>query len=681
MMQVLARTFAAIGLVGGALIGIEAQAADLIPAETRIVSLPGAPAPKEISFNIAAAQDLVVTLTDLATPAALNSATVVVTQADAVSGSASFAAPATSATVQLPGAKGDYTLRVFGAPDPSFSVGTFTACVAPKADPANCIQAASFADNITAQSASSDPTLSTLSLSLTVTISGAYTFTFADLNFPAALKTPASLGLFQGGTPVQGGQGFPSGTALTLNPGTYTLLAFAQADQMLKAGLYSLSITGPGIGITGPGVSTSAPDDVIPVGLMNAPGLVNNAAAQSVTLKVSDFAFPAPLGSANALLTAGSAVLGTATAAGGANALSAPAGTLKVWSFGSPGTGLGTYGVDLLAGSALLYSTAKGVNGTSTSSSVYGFATRNPVGAGAYQISVADLQFPSSLTGLSFAVEQNGTILAQSAVAGSVSVNAGAGPLVFLVSAQAPSSGSTSANGLFDVNVQTTGPAPSLIFDVTQSIGTAPALFDTQTISLGSTTSFDVTLTDLKFPVQFKDLALVVSRGNQVLGKIFGGGTFTFAGTPGNYQLSFIATPAADQKFGLYALKSVASPPVVNLSASVSTAVTGDSIKLSWSSTGADTCTASGGNWTGNKAVTATEEAVVVDATTTYTLSCTGAGGTTAQSVTVTATPKPGTSKSGGGGMEWIGLALLALVWLARSGSWRPPSCTGAARG
>src|SRR6202021_213114 len=89
-----------------------AQTAAPLPPETRIVSLTGAAAPTEESFTIATAQDLVVTFTDLKTPAALSGASVVVTQGASIVGMTTMAPPATAATVSLPGAVGLYTLRV-----------------------------------------------------------------------------------------------------------------------------------------------------------------------------------------------------------------------------------------------------------------------------------------------------------------------------------------------------------------------------------------------------------------------------------------------------------------------------------------------------------------------------------------------------------------------------------------
>ncbi|HWY96600.1 MAG TPA: hypothetical protein VNX69_15490 [Steroidobacteraceae bacterium] len=642
-----------------------AHATDPLPAEARLVAASGAATTTQQSFTIAAAQDLVVTFTDLQIPAALVSASVVVTQGAAIAGTAQLAAPATSATVSLPAATGDYTLYVFGQPNAGFSVGTFTVCVAPKASPSNCIQSASLAGNITAQSTANDPTVSTFNSSLQVTTAGSYTFNFQDLQFPVALNTAPNLALFQGSTAVK--LGITAGSAISLSPGAYTLLAIAQADQTVKSGLYGITIALPG--------SPALLDTSVPVGLTkNSPPFLN-ATAQSVTLKVVDYGFPGPLASASALLTAGGSALGQASAAGGAMSFQAPAGDLQLWTYAAAGATPGTFSADV-SGAADLYTIAQGVQ---PAGSAYAYAfVSPPLTAGSYQATATDLQFPSQLSGLSFAVAQNGAIVQQSATAAPINFNATAGNAILLVGAQTPASGSASGNGLFDVNLQTSGASAQLVYDKTQSVSSTAALLDTQTLNLGTSASFDASLTDLKFPAAFSNLALVVSRGSQILGKIYGGGVFSFPGSPGSYQLTFVATPGANQatppviqQFGLYGVSIVFSAPVVNLTSSVASAVTDTAITLTWSSSNASSCTASGGNWTGSKAAGGGTEVIILSATTTYTLSCTGTGGVKAQSVTVTATAKPSSSGGGGGALDMMFLMLggtLAAARLASNG-------------
>jgi hypothetical protein len=81
--------------------------------------------------------------------------------------------------------------------------------------------------------------------------------------------------------------------------------------------------------------------------------------------------------------------------------------------------------------------------------------------------------------------------------------------------------------------------------------------------------------------------------------------------------------------------------PVVNLSVSSSSIDEGQSATLSWSSTDATSCTASGG-WSGTRNTTGIVS-VSPTVISTYTLSCNGAGGSASDSVTVTvnATPPP----------------------------------------
>jgi hypothetical protein len=69
-------------------------------------------------------------------------------------------------------------------------------------------------------------------------------------------------------------------------------------------------------------------------------------------------------------------------------------------------------------------------------------------------------------------------------------------------------------------------------------------------------------------------------------------------------------------------------PPVVTLTAKPT---------LTWSTTGATSCTSSGG-WSGRRNLSGTQTEPITTSPTTYTLTCTGAGGTTTKSVTVTIT-------------------------------------------
>jgi azurin len=76
-------------------------------------------------------------------------------------------------------------------------------------------------------------------------------------------------------------------------------------------------------------------------------------------------------------------------------------------------------------------------------------------------------------------------------------------------------------------------------------------------------------------------------------------------------------------------------PPTVNLTANPTTISAGGTSTLQWTSTNATSCTASDG-WTGSRATSGTFQTAALNATTTFTLSCSGAGGGALARVTVT---------------------------------------------
>jgi hypothetical protein len=83
-----------------------------------------------------------------------------------------------------------------------------------------------------------------------------------------------------------------------------------------------------------------------------------------------------------------------------------------------------------------------------------------------------------------------------------------------------------------------------------------------------------------------------------------------------------------------------APSPVVNLSLSASSIVNGQSVILSWNSTNAITCNASGG-WSGSRSLSGSASKSP-SVTTSYTLTCQGDGGIASKSVTLTVTePTP----------------------------------------
>jgi hypothetical protein len=82
---------------------------------------------------------------------------------------------------------------------------------------------------------------------------------------------------------------------------------------------------------------------------------------------------------------------------------------------------------------------------------------------------------------------------------------------------------------------------------------------------------------------------------------------------------------------------SGAPPPTVSLAANPTNVAVGGTSTLTWSSTNATSCTASGG-WSGSEPVSGSWTTSPLSSTSTFSLSCTGPGGTASQSITVSVT-------------------------------------------
>jgi hypothetical protein len=146
-----------------------------------------------------------------------------------------------------------------------------------------------------------------------------------------------------------------------------------------------------------------------------------------------------------------------------------------------------------------------------------------------------------------------------------------------------------------------------------------------------------------------------------------GSQTITASSTPGTYTYSLTCSNPTGNSVAATATLTVteAPPPTPTLTLSATSIAVGSSATLTWSSSGATSCTA-GGSWTGAEPTsgtqTVTPSAVGTD---TYTLTCADAAGSSpAASATLTVTAAP---SSGGGGGAWTApwLALLAALTVA----------------
>ncbi|MGO9935097.1 MAG: hypothetical protein ACLPV8_25245 [Steroidobacteraceae bacterium] len=632
-----------------------AARADVIVDQSTLIGLPTVAAPSTFMFTATATEALTLTLTDFQTPAAFTSLQIAVTQNDTLVGSAAVDSSHT-ATVAIAAVAGNvYVLNVIGAPGATQGYGSFGACVTENSDPTpgQCVAAYSFSGNLTTPTTPSDTGISTLDTSFIATTGGTYQVTLTDDAFPAALQTLTAT-IFCGNTQLGGvftvGPAMPVVLSGCATP--YTLLVAAQSAANPQAGLYGVQITDP----TGAAVF----DRTLPVGSLAAATIVNNPSAQSLTLTLTDFGYPAPLNSVGAAVTSGG--LAVASVQGAPNSLQnfmAPAGPLEVWQYATVGASPGVYSLSLASAAASLLSTTQVVNPSNNASSgSFAFVVNLPA-AGGYNLSVSDFNFPVQFQSLSSTIAQNGVALTVGAN-GAFTAPA-AGLAVVLVNATAPAS----SGGIFAVTVETTASPAQILLDQTQAVG---GVFDTQVINFATSGTYLVTLADLGFPTTFQNLALVLSQGNQVLGKIYGGGSFPATVTPGQYVLTFTATPGA-QNYGLYSVNISSAVPTLTFMASATTVAAGQPVTLTWSSQNATACMASGSAaWTGSQP-TSGSTAVAITGTETLTLTCTGPGGSSApMSVTVTATPAPSSSSGGGGSVGFVLLSLLAACLAARRG-------------
>ncbi len=125
-------------------------------------------------------------------------------------------------------------------------------------------------------------------------------------------------------------------------------------------------------------------------------------------------------------------------------------------------------------------------------------------------------------------------------------------------------------------------------------------------------------------------------------------------------------------------VQAPAAAPVIELESSSTSVVTGTTISLTWSSTNASSCQASG-DWSGSVGVSGQQAFTNLLEISTYTLTCTGAGGTTSETVqvNVTAPTDPPVLEFNMSPLALRPLGTVVLIWnspnsnsCTASGSW-----------
>ena len=211
----------------------------------------------------------------------------------------------------------------------------------------------------------------------------------------------------------------------------------------------------------------------------------------------------------------------------------------------------------------------------------------------------------------------------------------------------------TGAGGTASATATLTVNDPPLLPVPTVTIAAAPT-----TVTLGSASTLTWSSTDASACTASGDWsgARATSGNTAVTPIATGTASYTLSCTGGGGTASATATVTVNPV--------PPAMPTVTLAISPTSLTVGDSASLSWSSTDATACTASGA-WTGTRATSGTLTVTPTAAgTQTYTLGCTGAGGTSSRSVTLTVNAAP--TKGGGGAFGWLFL----MVGSAAAG-WR----------
>ncbi len=611
----------------------------------------------ERTLTVTTAGNHDITLTDLALPAALVGVRAAITRGTTVVQTLEIAAgtPGPAVTRRVDLAAGSYSVRVVGTPTTADRSGSASVSVVRASDAA---QVLAFSEAFSLAPAVTPANQRTFQRSFTIGDTASYTVTLSDLGLPQAAQTVTLLltrGSTPVGTPLAAARSFvftgaPQGSGETLQQATYTLRVAAAANTTAAGALLNVRVRSA--------AGTNVVDEAIAVGQVRRAGAVTLAAGAH-TLRLTDLAFPAALGTRQAVGVADGLAAVRATTTGD-TPFTAAAGSYQFFVLARPAAepGTGSYALDVLQGTGSVFTAAEAVSVGAVTTPAFTFVADVP-SAGNYQLRLADFQFPNAFTSLRVIATQGGAALGTLAAVGNADLTAvRAGRLYVLALAQ--SSTTTTGGGVFGIElVPAAGGAA--VFDVNQGAG---ALFVPRRFTIATAGRYDVAVRDLGFPANFIELFALVTRGPTRVGSIFGGGTFSFDATPGTYFINFVARPDLVQKAGTYGINVAPSPPAptLTLSANPTSVASGSTTALTWSSTNATSCTASGG-WTGSRATSGTETSAAVTASTTYTLNCSGAGGSVSQSVSITiATP---VASGGGGGGRLDALFLLALLGAA----------------
>ncbi len=630
--------------------------AQTAPLLQEVHTLSGAATPIEHELDITQAGSYQLQLTDLHQPAAFTSLKLAVTNGTAVLGTLTLGST-TPAVLTFDAPQATLFIRVVGTPDATKGTGSVGVSVTKVGD-STPLQ--SFVETIGVPSPGLPDNQASIDDTFTPTVSGDYQVVLTDMTLPQSLND-LILSVVRVGDPaplvtIAGGAGTSTAVTFTAVANVnYHVVALAESDATLKAGLFSVRMIDAG------GNTTFSRTKAL--GRVEQLGTVTLTAGPQV-LQLTDLQFPVALSQVGAVLALDGQRAAIATVSG-STAFTAVTGTHLIYAVGTaPGASTGSYGIEVgPQGGAALFSSVKTVGGAVGTTPAFSYVADIPA-AGAYRVRLADFSFPSGLTATQLAVAQSGTILGSLSAPGTLDLtNVAAGHLFIVALAQA----STASGGVLGIDVTPTA-GGAAAFEVTQGVGN---LFQSRKVSVPAAGSYRVSVQDLGFPISFKELGAVVTRGAERLGTVLSGSSsgttpagthFDFDATVGNYFVTFIATPDVTANAGTYGILVDNKPPspTVTLAANPGQVSAGGTADLTWSATNATSCVSSDG-WSGARAPAGgTFKTSAMNTSTTFTLACTGDGGTTSKSVTVTIVAQDG-GGGGGGSMSWSVLLALGL--------------------
>lgn len=624
------------------------QAQDLLD-ETSVIVAPTAPSAVLSEFEVVTAGTYELTLTDFGVPETLTAERAAVLR-DGVIVRQLELGDAASSTITFDATAGTYALSIVATPGAA-GIGTLGVRVRRGTDS----PALDLTSTISLPNPPPAPTHQVLDTTFAVSVAGQYRVLLADLGFPQALAAAQLAVVPEGGVPAV--TLAAAGEAVfNANPGNYRLFIIADADATAGAGIYFVEVRGVAS-------TTAIYRRTLPVGRVTELG-GRVLAAGTYTLKGADLGLPAPLTALNLAVTS-RGLLKARLDAPGTIDFTTETASHELFAAAAPGAGAsGSFAVDLSRGGSPV---ADFVNTASDGASAGATTFTGLVGAaGNYRLRLTDFAFPQGFISLRAVVTQGGATTATSLAPGTTDVTLVPGPVNVLVFGQA----NTTGNGIYGIELRPVSGTGPTVIEGTRGVGNA---FGAHMFSVTTAGRYQVVADDLEFPARFAGLDAVVTKGPDVVGSFFGGGSFIFSATPGNYFINFIAKPGATSGgAGTFRVRVGSAPslPTVTLTADPARVDSGGTTRLQWTSTNATSCTASGA-WSGAKAATGNENTPSLSSPSTFNIECVGPGGTSnAQLVVNVNAPNAGGGGGGGGGRlsETFLLALLAAAALRLSG-------------